>query len=108
MSPLARALMKSTQAIPPGTPVYHPPVPTRVLVSVFVLLVLAPPSAQQLSESVRRDYVKVDAPVVALTNARVIDGTGAPARAGQTLILRDGNIAAIGAAGSVAVPEARP
>ena len=47
----------------------------------------------------------VDAPVIALTNARVLDGTGAPARAGQTLILRDGNIAEIGATESVTVPE---
>ena len=35
-------------------------------------------------------------PVVALTHARVIDGTGAPARANQTLVIKDGNIAAIG------------
>jgi len=69
------------------------------------LLTFAVPPAQQLSDQVRRDYVKVEAPVIVLTNARVLDGTGAPARAGQTLILRDGNIAAIGATGSIAVPE---
>jgi dihydroorotase-like cyclic amidohydrolase len=50
-----------------------------------------------------RPMVKVDAPVVAITNVRVIDGTGAPARAGQTIVLRDGNIAAIGA--NIPVPE---
>jgi enamidase len=33
----------------------------------------------------------------------VIDGTGAPARAGQTVVIRDGNIAAIGTV--LAVPE---
>ena len=43
-----------------------------------------------------KDFVSVDAPVVALTNARVIDGTGAPARDGYTLVLRDGVIAAMG------------
>ena len=69
------------------------------------MLTFAVPPAQQLSDQVRRDYVKVEAPVIVLTNARVLDGTGAPARAGQTLILRDGNIAAIGATGSIAVPE---
>ena len=41
-------------------------------------------------------YVTVDTPVVALTHARVIDGTGAPARDDQTLIIRDGRIAALG------------
>jgi imidazolonepropionase-like amidohydrolase len=44
-----------------------------------------------------RQFVKVDAPVIALTHVRVIDGTGAPARANQTVVIRDGSIAAIGA-----------
>jgi enamidase len=43
-------------------------------------------------------------PVIALTNARVIDGTGAPAREGQTIVIRDGKIAAMGPAGSTTVP----
>src|SRR6478735_2933104 len=52
-----------------------------------------------------RQFVKVDAPVVAITHVRVIDGTGAPAREDQTLIIRAGNIAALGPAATVAVPE---
>lgn len=52
-----------------------------------------------------RQFVRVDAPVVALTNARVIDGTGAAPREQQTLIIRDGRIAALGSSGSVALPE---
>src|SRR6185503_11750767 len=51
-----------------------------------------------------RQFVKVDAPVVALTHARVIDGTGAPALADQTILIRDGAIAAVGSAASVTVP----
>jgi imidazolonepropionase-like amidohydrolase len=51
-----------------------------------------------------RSFVAVDSPIVALTHARVIDGTGAPAREDQTLIIRDGRIAALGASRSVAVP----
>ena len=43
-----------------------------------------------------RQFVQVDTSVVALTHVRVIDGTGAPARPDQTLIIRDGRIAAIG------------
>ena len=42
--------------------------------------------------------------MLALTNVRVIDGTGAAPRERQTVIIRDGNIAAMGATGSVAVP----
>ena len=52
-----------------------------------------------------RPFVTIDAAVVALTHVRVIDGTGAAARADQTVILRDGMIAAIGPAGSTSVPE---
>ncbi len=57
----------------------------------------------ELSAAVR-NYIKVDAPVVALTHVRVIDGTGAAAREDQTLIIRDGNIAAMGPSASVAAP----
>ncbi|HET9372696.1 MAG TPA: amidohydrolase family protein [Vicinamibacterales bacterium] len=52
-----------------------------------------------------RDFVKVDADLVALTHVRVIDGTGAPAREDQTLVIRAGRIEAMGAAASTPVPE---
>lgn len=52
-----------------------------------------------------RQFVTVDAPVVALTHVRVIDGTGAPARTDQNVILRDGLIAAVGPAANTPVPE---
>jgi imidazolonepropionase-like amidohydrolase len=52
-----------------------------------------------------RNFISVDAPVVALTNARVIDGTGAPARERQTLVIRDGTIAEIGDAERVTPPD---
>ena len=58
----------------------------------------------QFSTAVR-NVIKVDAPVVALTNARVIDGTGAAAKEGQTLVLRGGNIAEIGDATRVKPPD---
>ena len=55
----------------------------RRLFLSFIVPVIAAAlvSAQaQFSDAVR-GFIKVDAPVVALTNVRVIDGTGAPARA---------------------------
>src|SRR3984893_461982 len=71
----------------------------------LTLLVSAELHAQRptLSAAVR-PFIAVASPVVALTHARVIDGTGAPARDDQTLIIRDGRIAALGASRSVAVP----
>ncbi|HEX4469973.1 MAG TPA: amidohydrolase family protein [Gemmatimonadaceae bacterium] len=51
-----------------------------------------------------RPFVTIDSPVVALTHVRVIDGTGEPARTDQTLVIRDGAIAALGDARSVTIP----
>lgn len=51
-----------------------------------------------------RSYVVVDTNVLALTNVRVIDGTGGAPREGQTVIVRDGRIAALGGAATVAIP----
>lgn len=48
-------------------------------------------------------FVKIDAPVVALTHVRVIDGTGAPARANQTIVIENGKIATMGNDG-IAIP----
>jgi imidazolonepropionase-like amidohydrolase len=44
-------------------------------------------------------FVRVDAPIVALMHVRVIDGSGAPARANQTILIERGKIVAVGADG---------
>ena len=82
----------------------------RVLTTLpasLALLVSSTLLAQRptLSATVR-SYVTVDSPIVALTHARVIDGTGAAARNDQTLIIRDGRIVALGNSRSVTVPTA--
>jgi enamidase len=51
-----------------------------------------------------RSYVAIDTPIVALTNAQVIDGTGTTPRIGQTVIIRDGRIDALGPAAQTAIP----
>jgi enamidase len=51
-----------------------------------------------------RPFVSVDAPVVALAHARVIDGTGTPAVTDRTVILRNGLIETVGPDGDVVVP----
>src|SRR3954453_8338034 len=60
--------------------------------------------AQTLSPEVR-PFVKVDAPVIALTHVRVIDGTGAAAREDQTVILSHGKIESVGSVASANVPK---
>jgi imidazolonepropionase-like amidohydrolase len=79
-------------------------------VKVRLLFLCALPAASlaaqqraQLSPETR-EYVRVDAPVVALTNVRVVDGTGTPAREDQTIVLRGDVIERVGPAASVTVP----
>ena len=75
--------------------------------SLFLAWFTAPAAAQRppiLSSEVR-EFVAVDAPVVALTSVRVIDGTGALPREDQTILIRDRLIVSVGSADRVPVPE---
>jgi imidazolonepropionase-like amidohydrolase len=74
---------------------------------VVVLLVLAcriAAAAQAVSPAVQA-FVKVNAPVVALTHVRVIDGTGAAALEDQTIIVSKGKIESVGDASAAKVPS---
>ena len=69
------------------------------------LLAIGALAVAHLNAQQPETFIAVRAPVVALTHARVIDGLGHAPLENQTLILRDGKIAALGADGSVAMPE---
>lgn len=72
-----------------------------ILVALLCPLVLV---AQTLSPQVR-GFVKTDAPVIALTHVRVIDGTGAAAREDQTIVIAHGKIESVGEAASADIPK---
>ncbi|HRP07131.1 MAG TPA: amidohydrolase family protein [Gemmatimonadales bacterium] len=80
-----------------------------IRISMFACLALtaaAPLAAQridQLSAGTRR-FVAVPEPVVAITNVTVIDGTGAAPKPHQTVLIREGRIAAVGPASSTSIP----
>jgi imidazolonepropionase-like amidohydrolase len=78
----------------------------RSILSVIVLMVsfCVPGLAQgpQNLSPFTQQYVSVDAPVIALTHVRVIDGTGAAPREDQTIVVKDGRISVVG--DSVAIP----
>jgi imidazolonepropionase-like amidohydrolase len=78
--------------------------PKYVLAVVAWLSVAGAAFAQVLSPEVKA-FVKVDAPVVALTHVRVIDGTGAAAREDQTIVLSHGKIDSVADASSAIVPK---
>ena len=71
--------------------VWHAVITAPLVAQAFGPAVAQPPTASPLAA-----FIRVQAPVVALTHVRVIDGTGAPAREDQTLVIRDGSVAAIG------------
>ncbi|MBP8274987.1 MAG: amidohydrolase family protein [Acidobacteria bacterium] len=90
---------------------YASRVKTAAIVSALVVVCAGLAVAQRgqgaggQAPNPNRAYLKVSADVVAITHVRVIDGTGAPARADQTLILKDGNISAMGPSASTPTPE---
>jgi len=61
-------------------------------------------SAQQYTPQVSA-FIKVNAKTVAITNVKVIDGTGKPAKAAQTIIIADGKIQQVGDAAKIKVPD---
>jgi enamidase len=75
-----------------------------VIALICTLAISADAQRPTISNNIKQ-FVKVDAAAMAITHVRVIDGTGAPARDDQTIVIRDGNIASLGPAASVAVPE---
>jgi imidazolonepropionase-like amidohydrolase len=75
----------------------------RVLLSIACCLVASVAQPQTLSPEVR-NFVKVDAPVIALTHVRIIDGTGAAAREDQTIVVAGGKIQSVSDASSAKVP----
>ncbi len=78
---------------------------TLALLSAVTLLTAVPLAQRPTFSNQVRNFISVDAPVIALTNVRVIDGTGAPAKAGQNVIINDGTITAIGDASRTPVPD---
>jgi len=81
----------------------------RRILLIVLLLGLALPALyaqtkSKLSPAVTV-FVKEDASIIALTHARVVDGTGAGARADQTLVMSEGKIVALGDAGTTKIPD---
>ena len=67
---------------------------------LFVLFAWTAPGLSQTPSPDVKQFVKVDAPVVALEHVRVIDGTGAAAKEDQTIVLANGKIQSVGVAGA--------
>ena len=67
-----------------------------LLLTIFITCLAQTPDRQQ--------FIRVEAPVIALTHVRVIDGTGAAARDDQTIIIAGGRIQSIAPSANANVP----
>jgi imidazolonepropionase-like amidohydrolase len=71
------------------------------LIPLCVLLCAVSALAQT---SDRQQFIRLEAPLIALTNVRVIDGTGAAPRDDQTILISGGKIQSIGPTASTTYP----
>ena len=78
--------------------------PIALIAVTFALCASVTGQRPTLANNIRQ-FVKADAPVIALTHVRVIDGTGAAPRDDQTVVIQDGNIASVGPFPSTVVPQ---
>jgi imidazolonepropionase-like amidohydrolase len=78
----------------------------RCLAGALMAVPALPLAAQQRPEvtSAVRPFVAVDAPVVALTHVRLVNGTGSSARDDQTVIVSGARIQAVGPTATTPVP----
>ena len=71
---------------------------------VFLLFSALISCLAQGPQSERQQFIRVEAPVIALTHVRVVDGTGAAPRDDQTIVIADGKIQSIGPSTTATVP----
>lgn len=94
-----------TDSPPHATPDRRPVRPRHAapcLAALVALTLTIQPAC--LSRRAADEFVRVRAPVVALTGVALIDGTGAPARRDQTLVIEHGRIKELGDAATTRVP----
>ena len=76
----------------------------KTLSATLLLVSLSITSVSQQSD--RQQFIRVEAPVVALTHVRIIDGTGAAPSEDQTIVIAGGKITSIAPSSSAKVESA--
>ena len=72
------------------------------IIIAFVLTFTFLSFAQPPSD--RQQFIRVSGPLIALTNVRIIDGTGAAPLENQTIVMADGKISMIGPTAAITYP----
>ena len=76
----------------------------KIFFSIFFIFFIQLSFAQEFSRAVR-PYVSVEDKIVALTHAKIIDGTGSAVKNNQTIIFQNGIITAMGNSDQVEIPK---
>jgi imidazolonepropionase-like amidohydrolase len=71
---------------------------TSALLLIFIIFL------NSFAQADRQQFIRVEAPVIALTHVRVIDGTGAKPQDDQTIVISDGKIQSIAPSASASIP----
>ncbi len=74
------------------------------LVFAMVFFAITPSAQEQAPASGPDNFVRIRSALIAIEHVRVIDGTGAPIKPDQTIVISGGKIAALGDARSVQIP----
>ena len=76
-----------------------------MLVFAFLVISLTQLTCRRQTPVASREFIITDAPLIALTHLRLIDGTGAPAKEDQTILIEAGLIKAIGNTANLPIPD---
>ena len=74
----------------------------KTRIAILLLFSFAITTVAQTPE--RQQFIRTEAPVIALTRVRVIDGTGGPALEDQTIVISGGKIQSLGPTKTTSVP----
>src|SRR6267154_1504871 len=76
----------------------------KITNAMFVLLSVVLGCSAQTPQTDRQQFIRAEAPLIALAHVRVIDGTGAAPLDDQTIVIADGKIQSIIASANANVP----
>src|SRR5260370_7992996 len=76
----------------------------KITTALFLLLAVVIACLAQTPPSDRQQFIRVEAPVIALTHVRVIDGTGAGPLDDQTIVIANSKIQTVGPSAGPSVP----
>src|SRR6266480_264321 len=76
----------------------------KITITLFLLFIISVVGLAQGPQSDRQQFIRAEAPLVALTHVRVIDGTGAAPIEDQTIVITEGKIQSITPSTTATVP----